>query len=268
MKQVEPAPASFLQECALTEAKRLLLVDDEPLARQRLRRYVQQSAPTACLAEAVNGLHAVDLIASFQPHVILLDIEMPELNGFEVLAQVARRDFHVIFQTAYDQFAIRAFEANACDYLLKPFTAERLAQALERALTQQAEAARLLALEAQLRARTGYLQQIALRQGLRRRLVPVAELVCFISLDHYTCVYFASDGQYLEGIVDLSLSRLLECLDPEQFQMLHRHSIARVGAIRALVRQRNGTLVAELVNGMHLPVSRRQHAAVSARFEL
>lgn len=252
--------------------KRILLVDDEPLARQRLRRYVQQYAQQHALslevAEAEDGLQALKRIAEFQPDVVLLDIEMPELNGFEVLAQLAQRDFYVIFQTAFDQFAIRAFEAHACDYLLKPFPAERLAQALDRAFRQRAEAARLAALEAQLRAQHGYLKKIVVQQGRRQRLVATADIVCFISQDHCTCVHFALAGSFAEGLVELSLSRLLEGLDPAQFQMLHRHSIVRLDAIQALTRTAQGRLVAEVVNGLQLAVSRRQQAAVSARLGL
>lgn len=251
----------------MTEPKRILVVDDEPLARQRVARYVRQYDPSLLVEVAETGLQAVALIATFQPDVIFLDIEMPGLNGFEVLQQCAARPFQVIFQTAYDQFAIRAFEAHACDYLLKPFTAERLHQALARALSQRADEERLRALEKQLAQRapgSGFLRRFTVKQGTRLRLVEEAEVLCFISQDHYTCVYFNdAQGQH-EGIVDLSLARLLERLDPAVFQQLHRNNIARSAAIKALTRAREGELHAELAGGLKLPISRRQQALVRA----
>lgn len=254
----------------MTEAKRILVVDDEPLARQRVARYVRQFDSALRIEEAESGLRAVELIGAFRPDVIFLDIEMPGLNGFEVLQQCAERPFQVIFQTAYDQFAIRAFEANACDYLLKPFTAERLHQALTRALGQRAGEERLRALEAQLAQRTpggGHLRRFTVKQGARLRLVEADEVLCFVSQDHYTCIYF-QDGQGLhEGIVDLSLARLLERLDPAVFQQLHRNNIARLAAIRGLVRSREGELHAEIMGGLKLPISRRQQPMLRALFK-
>ena len=272
----------------MTEAKRILVVDDEPqirrtlratlvplgytvddeaLARQRVARFARQFDPTLLVEVADSGLRAVELINAFRPDVIFLDIEMPGLNGFEVLQQCAARPFQVIFQTAYDQFAIRAFEENACDYLLKPFTAERLQQSLTRALGQQADEARLHALEAQLAQRDPgerWLRRYTVKQGTRLRLVEEVEVLCFISQDHYTCVYF-NDAQGLrEGIVDLSLARLLERLDPAVFQQLHRNNIVRTAAIKALARAREGEMFVELLHGLKLPVSRRQQAAVRA----
>lgn len=267
MRRGAPSPVSFSRGNALTETKRILVVDDELLARQRVARFLRQFDPTLLIEVADSGLRAVELIAVFRPDVIFLDIEMPGLNGFEVLQQCAVRRFQVIFQTAYDQFAIRAFEENACDYLLKPFTAERLQQALARALSQRADEERLRALEAQLARRNpdrSWLRRFTVKQGARLRLVEEAEALCFVSQDHYTCVYF-NDAQGLhEGIVDLSLARLLERLDPAVFQQLHRNNIVRTAAIKALARSREGDLFVELVHGLKLPVSRRQQAAVRA----
>src|ERR1044072_1618212 len=118
----KPLRVFLSRENRLTDAKRILLVDDEALARQRLRRYLAQTEYRFVLEEAQSGLEAVEKIHTFQPDIIFLDIEMPGLNGFEVLQQVNERPFQVVFQTAFDEFAVRAFEALASDYLLKPFT--------------------------------------------------------------------------------------------------------------------------------------------------
>lgn len=242
----------------MIERKRILIVDDEPLARQRIERLVRAYDPAFTIEQAENGLAAIDLIARFRPEVVFLDVEMPGLNGFEVLQQLEARAFQIIFQTAYDQFAIRAFEEAACDYLLKPFTAERLHQALSRALERVASEERLQALETRLRrqAENGYLKRLTVKQGGRLRIVESHEIYCFISRDHTTCLYF-SDGDFQrEGICELSLGKLIERLDPEEFRQLHRNNIARIPAIRALTRSTEREVFVELTNGMNLPVSR------------
>jgi two-component system, LytTR family, response regulator len=251
----------------LTEPKRILIVDDEALARQRVARYTRQSTqgapqgagPGFLIEEAANGVEAVAMIQSFRPDVIFLDVEMPGLDGFEVLRQFDERPFHVIFQTAYDQFAIQAFEESACDYLLKPFTAERLSKALARALDRSADEERLRALEAGLAARDGgrkYLRRLTVKQGVKLRVVETEDVFCFVSRDHYTLVYFGDGRDHHEAICDLSITRLVERLDPAEYKRLRRNSIARKSAIVALSRSRQGELVAELSNGMRLPVSR------------
>ncbi len=216
------------------------------------------------IAEAESGIRAVELIRTFQPEIVFLDVEMPGLNGLEVLQQFDQRPFQVIFQTAYDQFAIRAFEEHACDYLLKPFTAERLHQALARALSRVADEQKLRALESRLAERNGYLRQLTIKQGNKLRVITEHAIHCFVSRDHYTCVYFDENS---EGICDLSLTRLLERLDPGKFCQIHRNSIVRIAAIVALGKSIEGEVLVELSNGMKLPVSRSNHRAVKQLLE-
>src|SRR5438445_5956913 len=111
---------------------RVAIVDDEELARGVLREYLQQISDVDIVAECANGFEAVKAVADLRPDLLLLDVQMPKLDGFEVLELVGR-DVAVIFVTAYDEFALRAFEVHAVDYLVKPFSADRLAAALERA---------------------------------------------------------------------------------------------------------------------------------------
>ncbi len=259
-------PVFALREKTLAEPKqslptRILIVDDEPLARQRVARYMRQFGQEFLIEEAESGIRAVELIQSFQPEIIFLDVEMPGLNGLEVLQQFEQRRFQIIFQTAYDRFAIQAFEEYACDYLLKPFTAERLHQALTRALNRVADETRLRALESKLAERDGYLRRLTVKQGNRLRVVAEQDVHCFVSRDHYTCVYFGESENY-EGICDLSLARLVERLDPNEFRQLHRNSIVRIAAIVASGRSKDGGVWVELSNGMKLPVSRSNQQAV------
>ena len=242
----------------MTEPARILIVDDEELARQRVARYVRSAEGAFVVEEADSGVAAVDAIRAFRPDVVFLDVDMPGMTGLEVLGQFEERPFKVIFATAYDEFAVRAFEEQACDYLLKPFTAERLHEALSRALARADGEQRLRALEERL---GGRLRRFAVKQGTRTRAVEEEEVACFVSRDHVTCVYFG-DGR--EGVVDLSLSRLEERLDAERFVRLHRHSIVRAAAVTALATDRDGRLWAELSNGMRVAVSRARRREAKA----
>jgi len=240
----------------LTEPGKILIVDDEPLARQRVARYVRQFDPGLLIETAADGLEAVEKIRSFKPDLVFLDIEMPGLNGFEVLQQFDERPFQIIFQTAYDQFAIRAFEEQAIDYLLKPFNAERLHRALSNALRKRHDETRLRKLEDMLAGRSpgaGYLNRLTVSQGRRLRLVDAGEIWCFISKDHYTHVCF---GAGLEGICELSLNRLAERLDPARFMRVHRNSIVRIESIESCGSAPTSGMWIELRNGMKLEVSR------------
>lgn len=237
----------------LVTTTKILLVDDEPLALKRLGRYLREYNQSFQTEEASSGIEAVEKIKSFKPDIVFLDIEMPGLNGFEVLRQFNERPFQIIFQTAYDEFAIRAFEEHASAYLLKPFTIEQMHKALTRALNRVADEEKLRLLETKIAEREGYLRRLTVKQGNRLRIIEEKEICCFVSRDHYTCVY---DCEARESIADLSLSRLIERLDPKVFQQLHRSNIVRIEAINSLITTRNGTMFVELKNGMQLPVSR------------
>jgi two-component system, LytTR family, response regulator len=243
----------------LTERKRILVVDDEPLARQRIKRYLAQSKPAFVIDEAESGLEAVTRIRAFRPDIVFLDIEMPGLSGFEVLQQFNERPFQVVFQTAFDEFAVRAFEEHASDYLLKPFTEERFNLALARVLARAADEERLIALETEFAKRHGYLKKLTVKQGGKLRVIEEDDIVCFVSRDHYTCVYF-QDGR--EAICELSLASLLERLDPEKFRPFHRNNIIRLATIKALNSASNEEMTLELSNQMNLPVSRSHRREV------
>lgn len=238
---------------------KILLVDDEPLALKRLKRYLNEYNQSFRVEEALSGIEAVEKIKAFKPDVIFLDVEMPGLNGFEVLQQFNERPFQIIFQTAYDEFAIRAFEEHACAYLLKPFTIEQMHKALVHALNRAEDEEKLRSLESQFAAeRDSFLRKLTVKQGNRLRIIEENEICCFVSRDHYTCVY---DAEAREAIVDLSLARLIERLDQRRFRQLHRNNIVRVDAIKSLTTAREGAMFVELVNGMKLSISRSHRRA-------
>jgi two-component system LytT family response regulator len=178
------------------------------------------------------------------------------LTGFEVLQQIEGRKFQLIFQTAYDEYAIKAFEENACDYLLKPFTKERMATTLKKAFNLIAQNEALSRLENKLQKSN--LDKIAVKQGGKLKIVPIKEIECFVSRDHYTCIYQGNT----EFIIDLSLNWFEERLDPNIFIRCHRNSIVAIDKIKTLSESSNSEV--EMHNGMKLPVSRNNKKQLSA----
>jgi two-component system LytT family response regulator len=216
---------------------KILIVDDERLAREKIVRYLREDERRSYdIVEARNGLEAVERIREERPQLVFLDVEMPGLSGLEVLRQVGQVDFQVVFATAYDEFAVPAFEENACDYLLKPFTRERFAKALERALARV--------------KKPEFLDKIGVRRGKELLALPVAAVHCFLSKDHYTCVY-TDEG---EDLIELSLNHLEARLDPAAFARVHRNALVRAGAVRAVSAGEEVRVT--LVNGMQIEVSR------------
>ena len=229
---------------------KVLIVDDEKLARQKIRRFLEGSNVNPLVEEAVNGLEALSKISSTKPDIVFLDIQMPGLSGFEVLQHLEERSFKLIFQTAYDEYAIQAFEENACDYLLKPFTRERFQRSFERAMTSLGVQRELSHLERRLVENKKFLEKIAVKQGSKFKIINLNDVICFISQDHYTCAYVGSS----EYICDPSLSHLEGRLPPDVFLRLHRNNIVKVSEIKSVMGGENMT--AELSNGLKLPVSR------------
>jgi two-component system LytT family response regulator len=160
---------------------KILIVDDEPMARLRIRKLAEGRSDVTAIEEAGDGVEALAKMAEFLPDVVFLDIEMPEMTGFEVLENLEVVPFVVVFQTAYQQFAIKAFEVNACDYLLKPFTDERWAESLERARRSMgARANQIEGLREHLHQQGMFLNRLLIRSQVsrekRRRLRDVLDI--------------------------------------------------------------------------------------------
>lgn len=238
----------------MTARTRILIVDDERLARQRIRGYLETHHPELEVTEARDGVEAVTILSADPPDVVFLDIEMPELNGFDTLRQLESRPFKVIFQTAFDQFALKAFDEAAVDYLLKPFTDERLGQALARVLTTPSSNAGKV--DAALGKAKRYLDRLLVNVGKRARVVTADEIVYFTSEEHVTRMFLAD----VDFTISHSLTYLEERLDPERFVRLHRGSIASVDALASVEKGPN--MQVTLKNGVKLAVSRERRARV------
>ena len=236
---------------------RVLIVDDEHLARAVLREYLAQEADVEIIGECANGFEAVKAIAELSPELVFLDIQMPKLDGFEV-AELAGPKTRYLFVTAFDQFALRAFEVHAVDYLLKPFSRERLAQALAHARTVLGSAPQITPLLAEAAQRNGPLERVLIRDGARVHVVPCAEIAYVEAQDDYVQIH-AGGRSYLKN---QALSELEAQLDPAMFVRVHRSYLVNLAAIRRIEQASKDSHCAVLEGDQRIPVSRTGYQKV------
>jgi two-component system, LytTR family, response regulator len=241
------------------EQIRALIVDDEPLAREGVRLYLEGSPDIQVIGEAASGEEAVELIESLRPDLLFLDVRMPGLDGFAVLEAVgAERMPLTIFTTAYDQFALRAFDAHAIDYILKPYDRERFERAVERARAQLNARRRveiderLGSLLEELRAREQYAERLVVRAGGRIIILRLDEIDWFEAASNY--VRIRAGGR--EYLLRETMTALEAKLDPAQFVRIHRSTIVRIDRIRELEPLFQGDYVVILTDGTRLTSSR------------
>jgi two-component system LytT family response regulator len=224
-----------------------LLVDDERLARQELRRLLSAHADVEIVGEAVNADEAVARLSEGGIDVVFLDVQMPGGTGFDVLERIARVPL-VLFTTAFDQYAVRAFEVNAFDYLLKPIRPERLAAALERTRNTLARTA-----PTTIRERSP-LDRVFVRDGERCWIVALADVMLFEGEGNYTRVHFAGERPLIRS----SLSELEARLDPSTFFRVNRRHIVNLRMVTAVESSGDDSYVVCLGKAVRVPVSRRQ----------
>ncbi len=205
---------------------RVVIVDDEPLARGVVREFATKQPGVEVVAECANGFEAVKAVSELHPDLLFLDVQMPKLDGFEVL-ELLGRSVPVIFTTAYDKYALRAFEVHAIDYLMKPFSEERFAEALSRARTRLAAREELPVedLLSEARPRTGPLERVLIRDGSQVHVIPVDRIDYVEAQDDYVC--FKADGRdYLKdqtmGAVEASSRSDSVRPDPPLLPAQHR----------------------------------------------
>jgi two-component system, LytTR family, response regulator len=241
-------------------ALRVVIVDDEPLARAFVRELAAAHPGVEVIAECANGFEAVKAVSELRPDLMFLDVQMPKLSGFEVL-ELLGGDVAVIFTTAYDQYALRAFEVHAVDYLLKPFGAERFAEALSRARARLAarDGLPVEALLSDARPRHTPLERVLIRDGSQVHVLPVERIDYVEAQDDY--VSFASEGKaYLK---DQTLSSVEACLDPGRFVRIHRSYLLNIERIARVELYAKDSRVAILRDGRRLPVSRAGYARLA-----
>jgi two-component system LytT family response regulator len=245
---------------------RAVIVDDEELARQLLREQLRDAGGVEVIAECANGFEAVKAITELKPDVLFLDIQMPKLDGFEVLELIDDRRAAVIFVTAYDQYALKAFEAHAVDYLLKPFAGERLRGALAKARalvgSQDARPFQPVELAAAARAPGQPLERVVVKDGTRVHIIPIAKLDYAEAQDDYVALH--SEGKsYLK---QQTLASLETQLDARRFVRIHRSYVVNLERIARIEPYTKDSRVAVLQGGAQLPVSRTGHAKLKEYF--
>lgn len=261
----------------MAEKIKTLIVDDEPLARRNLRLLLERDPQIEILGECRNGKEAVKAIETSRPDLIFLDIQMPEMDGFDVLEHVGAEFIQaIIFVTAFDQYALKAFSVHALDYLLKPYDDERFTQALQRAKSQietreiTKVSKRLLALleerESQKELSTGQ------KPYLTRLMVKLASRVVLLKVDEID--WIEADGNYAKLHVDKKAHLLREKmhdlesqLDPQKFVRIHRSIIVNLERIKELHPHFNGDYIVVLEDGRQLKLSRSRRENLEARLK-
>ena len=248
-------------------AIRTIIADDERLARRKLRILLGSEPQVEVVAECPNGRQTVSAIRSFRPDILLLDIQMPDLNGFDVLSEISSDEMpQVIFTSAYDQYAIRAFEAHALDYLLKPFDQDRLHAAIERASLEirksrdQEFTNRVLELlstvKSQKKPTPEFENRLAIRTNGRVVFLNLDEIHWVEAAANYVRINTAKDSYLFRE----TISRISDRLNPADFVRIHRSMIVNVRRIKELIPVNSGEYVVVLNSGKELSCSRGYRA--------
>jgi two-component system LytT family response regulator len=238
---------------------RVVVVDDEEPARLALRHDLEAIDGVEIVAECANGFDAVKVVAEARPDVLLLDVQMPKLDGFEVL-ELIEADVAVIFVTAYDEFAIRAFDVHAVDYLLKPFSRERLADALARARERRERPRPTAAALRATRAPGAPLDRVVIRDGAQVHVVAVGKIDYVEAQDDYVGIH-ASGKTWLK---EQTLSTLEAQLDARRFVRIHRSYVLNIERLARVELYAKDSRLAILHDGTQLPVSRSGYQRLQA----
>lgn len=238
---------------------RALIVDDEPLGRERIRTLLREDSEVEIVGEAADGRRAIAAVERLKPDLLFLDVQMPEMDGFAVLdAIVGKHMPAIIFVTAYDRYAVQAFEVHALDYLLKAFDRERFGQAVERAkktIRQSREGAlgeRLAGLLEDLESRKPRATRLVIKSGGRIFFLPVDEIDWVEAADNYVCIHAGSERHLMRE----TLQGLEGRLDPARFLRIHRSAIVNIDRVRELQPLFHGDYSVLLSDGTELTLSR------------
>ncbi len=232
-----------------------LIIDDEKLARELLREFLETFPQIEIIGECNKGTDAVEQINKLKPDMIFLDVQMPGMNGFDVLDEIEHEPY-VIFTTAYDQYAIQAFERNAVDYLLKPLDQDRFKLAVDRALKrkkmEEGNIEDLLGSLRPVNARTSYDSHIFVQKSEKLFNLPVDEIIYLEASGDYTVISTKND----QFVSSSGIGKLEEIMNPDTFIRVHRSTIVNVNYLKEIERHFNGGMVVKMQNGKSFPVSR------------
>ncbi|RKR85546.1 LytTR family two component transcriptional regulator [Mucilaginibacter gracilis] len=243
--------------------KRVLIIDDEPLARLIVREYLMEFTQIEVLQECGDGFEGVKAINQHQPDLIFLDVQMPKINGFEML-ELVENPPAVIFTTAFDEYAIKAFETHAVDYLLKPFSKERFTKAVEKWLSQatpaQAQKTAGEMLNSIVSASPAQHERIVVKTGTKVKIIPVQDVQYLEADDDYVSIH-TQEGSFLKN---KTMSFFEQTLDPRQFVRVHRSYILAVQQITRIDPYEKDAHLAILKSGAKIPVSKTGYVKLKA----
>jgi two-component system, LytTR family, response regulator len=232
-----------------------LIIDDEKLARDLLHEFLESFPDIEVIGECSKGTEAVEQINKLKPDLIFLDVQMPGMNGFDVLDEIEHEPY-VIFTTAYDQYAIKAFERNAVDYVLKPLDQERFKLAVDRALKRKKmEEGNLEDLLGSLHAvpqRASYDSHLFVQKSEKLYNLPVEEIIYLEASGDYTVISTKND----QFVSSSGIGKLEELMNPDTFIRVHRSTIINVNYLKEIERHFNGGMIVKMQNGKSFPVSR------------
>ncbi|MEZ2336296.1 LytR/AlgR family response regulator transcription factor [Mucilaginibacter sp. RCC_168] len=235
--------------------RRALIIDDEPLARMVVKEYLQNFSEIELLQECGDGFEGLKAIQQYQPDLIFLDVQMPKINGFEMLELVEQQPA-VIFTTAFDEYAIKAFEAHAVDYLLKPFNKDRFNKAVEKFLAtapeKQVPKQTEELLETAASQSPAQNERIVVKTGTKVKIIPVADVEYLQADDDYVSV-FTKEGSYLKN---KTMNFFEKTLDARQFVRVHRSYIIAIQQITRIDPYEKDAHLAILKSGAKIPVSK------------
>ena len=234
---------------------RTIIIDDEKLARNIIKNYINEHPEIELIAECANGFDGIEAINKMKPEIVFLDIQMPKLNGFEMLELLDENPV-VIFSTAYDEYAVKAFDMNATDYLLKPYSYERFDEALERAIqkldSKQNDEQNFNQIIETATQNDGYLSRIVVKQNQKIEIIPIDTVTYLEAQDDYVKIV-CEQGKFLKKT---TMKYLEEHLDPAEFIRIHRSYIANIPGIKKIELFEKGNYKAILSNQTKLPISK------------
>lgn len=231
--------------------KKILIIDDEPLARLVVREYLEDYPDIEIVAECNDGFEGAKAIAAFKPDLIFLDIQMPKINGFEMLEIIIEKPA-VIFTTAFDEYALKAFETNAFDYLLKPFTKERFAQAIAKWQSKPIKNENLGQFEQIAYKQPDEQRRIVVKDGSEIRIIPTSEVEMIEAYDDYVKIHHLGKVHLKKK----TMNYFEQTLDPKIFVRVHRSFLMNINELTRIESFEKNSYLAILKSGKRIPISR------------
>lgn len=235
--------------------KKVIIIDDEPLARSIVKSFMKKYSDIEIVAECNNGFEGLKAIETHQPDLILLDIQMPKINGFEMLELIDNNP-SVIFTTAFDEYALKAFEASAIDYLLKPFTEERFDQAFEKWKSSNSTFSKTNEINEVVHKQPDEKLRVVVKDGSTIQIIPTSDILYFEAYDDYVKVH-TNDRYHLKK---KTLSYYEQTLNQKDFLRIHRSFIINVNYLTKISSFEKNSYRATLTNQAQIPISRNSYA--------